>query len=188
MVPGSRPATQPAGVQRSPESIRRLSCCGSPNSSPGPRRGCGTSTGVAEAIPLPEGSAAVAWSIATVHHWSDIDAGLREVRRVLLPVAVWSPWSGERNEVPAVTQAMAGPTSKRPRSPTDAANTASATFAWSERRSDADRRSAWSPTPPDRDGDRSQSRRGLRARTQETWTSSRATIRHGERSTSWRIE
>ena len=41
--------------------------------------------GVAEAIPLPEGSAAVAWSIATVHHWSDIDAGLREVRRVLLP-------------------------------------------------------------------------------------------------------
>jgi SAM-dependent methyltransferase len=41
--------------------------------------------GVAEAIPLSEGSASVVWSIATVHHWSDIDAGLREVRRVLLP-------------------------------------------------------------------------------------------------------
>lgn len=40
--------------------------------------------GAAEAIPLPEGSAAVAWSIATVHHWSDVDSGLREVRRVLL--------------------------------------------------------------------------------------------------------
>jgi len=41
--------------------------------------------GAAEAVPLPEGSASVVWSIATVHHWSDIDAGLREVRRVLLP-------------------------------------------------------------------------------------------------------
>ncbi|MGP0109116.1 MAG: class I SAM-dependent methyltransferase [Acidimicrobiales bacterium] len=41
--------------------------------------------GAAEAIPLPDGSASVVWSIATVHHWSDIDAALREVRRVLLP-------------------------------------------------------------------------------------------------------
>jgi ubiquinone/menaquinone biosynthesis C-methylase UbiE len=41
--------------------------------------------GVAEEIPLPDGSVSVVWSIATVHHWSDIDAGLREVRRVLLP-------------------------------------------------------------------------------------------------------
>jgi ubiquinone/menaquinone biosynthesis C-methylase UbiE len=40
--------------------------------------------GAAEEMPLPEGSASVVWSIATVHHWSDIDAGLREVRRVLL--------------------------------------------------------------------------------------------------------
>ena len=40
--------------------------------------------GAAEEIPLPDGSASVVWSIATVHHWSDIDAGLREVRRVLL--------------------------------------------------------------------------------------------------------
>jgi ubiquinone/menaquinone biosynthesis C-methylase UbiE len=41
--------------------------------------------GAAEEIPLAEGSASVVWSIATVHHWSDIDAGLREARRVLLP-------------------------------------------------------------------------------------------------------
>jgi len=41
--------------------------------------------GTAEAIPLTEHSASVVWSIATVHHWSDVDAGLREVRRVLLP-------------------------------------------------------------------------------------------------------
>src|SRR5271166_2212529 len=41
--------------------------------------------GAAESIPLPEGSASVVWSIATVHHWSDIVAGLREIRRVLLP-------------------------------------------------------------------------------------------------------
>jgi ubiquinone/menaquinone biosynthesis C-methylase UbiE len=41
--------------------------------------------GSAEEIPLPEGSVSVVWSIATVHHWSDIDAGLREVRRVLVP-------------------------------------------------------------------------------------------------------
>ncbi len=41
--------------------------------------------GVAEAIPLPEDSASVVWSIAAVHHWSDIEAGLREVRRVLVP-------------------------------------------------------------------------------------------------------
>ncbi len=41
--------------------------------------------GTAETIPLPEASASVVWSIATVHHWSDIDCGLREVRRVLLP-------------------------------------------------------------------------------------------------------
>ena len=41
--------------------------------------------GVAEAIRLPDDSASVVWSIATVHHWSDIDAGLREIRRLLLP-------------------------------------------------------------------------------------------------------
>jgi SAM-dependent methyltransferase len=39
--------------------------------------------GAAEALPVPDDSASVMWSIATVHHWADIDAGLREVRRVL---------------------------------------------------------------------------------------------------------
>jgi SAM-dependent methyltransferase len=41
--------------------------------------------GTAEDLPLPDGSATVAWSLATVHHWQDIDAGLREARRVLRP-------------------------------------------------------------------------------------------------------
>jgi len=41
--------------------------------------------GSAEAVPVPDGQAQVVWSIATVHHWRDLDAGLREVRRVLAP-------------------------------------------------------------------------------------------------------
>jgi ubiquinone/menaquinone biosynthesis C-methylase UbiE len=41
--------------------------------------------GTAEDLPLPDGSATVAWSLATVHHWRDVDAGLREARRVLRP-------------------------------------------------------------------------------------------------------
>ncbi len=41
--------------------------------------------GTAEAIPLREASATVIWSIATVHHWSEIDSALGEVRRVLRP-------------------------------------------------------------------------------------------------------
>ena len=39
--------------------------------------------GAAEALPAGDDSASVAWSIASVHHWTDLDAGLREVRRVL---------------------------------------------------------------------------------------------------------
>jgi len=41
--------------------------------------------GSAEALPLPDSSVSVAWSIASVHHWADLDAGLREARRVLTP-------------------------------------------------------------------------------------------------------
>ena len=41
--------------------------------------------GSAEALPLPDSSVSVAWSIASVHHWADLDAGLHEVRRVLKP-------------------------------------------------------------------------------------------------------
>jgi ubiquinone/menaquinone biosynthesis C-methylase UbiE len=53
------------------------------------RRGPGAAVryleGAAEALPLPDSSATVAWSLATVHHWGDVDAGLAEVRRVLRP-------------------------------------------------------------------------------------------------------
>lgn len=41
--------------------------------------------GAAEALPLPDGCATAVWSLATVHHWKDLDAGLAEVRRVLRP-------------------------------------------------------------------------------------------------------
>jgi len=41
--------------------------------------------GSAEALPLPDSSVSVAWSIASVHHWADLDAGLREARRILKP-------------------------------------------------------------------------------------------------------
>jgi ubiquinone/menaquinone biosynthesis C-methylase UbiE len=36
-------------------------------------------------MPLPAGSATVVWSLATVHHWQDVGAGLGEARRVLSP-------------------------------------------------------------------------------------------------------
>jgi SAM-dependent methyltransferase len=39
--------------------------------------------GTAESLPLAGASASVVWSLATVHHWHDIDGGLTEVRRVL---------------------------------------------------------------------------------------------------------
>jgi ubiquinone/menaquinone biosynthesis C-methylase UbiE len=41
--------------------------------------------GSAEDLPVPGDSATVAWSLACVHHWADVDAGLREVHRVLSP-------------------------------------------------------------------------------------------------------
>jgi ubiquinone/menaquinone biosynthesis C-methylase UbiE len=41
--------------------------------------------GAAEHLPLPDDSATVAWAVASFHHWSDPDAGLVEVRRVLAP-------------------------------------------------------------------------------------------------------
>jgi ubiquinone/menaquinone biosynthesis C-methylase UbiE len=41
--------------------------------------------GTAEKVPLPDGSATVLWSLATVHHWKDVDLGLREAHRVLAP-------------------------------------------------------------------------------------------------------
>jgi ubiquinone/menaquinone biosynthesis C-methylase UbiE len=39
--------------------------------------------GTAEALALADDSASVVWSIASVHHWTDVDAGIREAARVL---------------------------------------------------------------------------------------------------------
>lgn len=41
--------------------------------------------GTAEELPVDDGWATVLWSLATVHHWADIDAGLSEASRVLGP-------------------------------------------------------------------------------------------------------
>jgi SAM-dependent methyltransferase len=41
--------------------------------------------GTAERLPQPDASATVVWSLATVHHWKDVTAGLAEARRVLVP-------------------------------------------------------------------------------------------------------
>lgn len=43
------------------------------------------SQGTAEALPVPDGWATVAWSLKTVHHWKDVTAGLAELRRALAP-------------------------------------------------------------------------------------------------------
>ncbi|MEV5834136.1 class I SAM-dependent methyltransferase [Nocardia sp. NPDC052112] len=40
--------------------------------------------GAAEKIPVQDGSATVVWTLASVHHWRDVDAGVREAHRVLL--------------------------------------------------------------------------------------------------------
>jgi ubiquinone/menaquinone biosynthesis C-methylase UbiE len=41
--------------------------------------------GSAERLPLEDRSATVAWAVASVHHWDDVDTGLAELRRVLVP-------------------------------------------------------------------------------------------------------
>ncbi|MGH4016515.1 MAG: class I SAM-dependent methyltransferase [Gemmatimonadales bacterium] len=41
--------------------------------------------GSAEDLRQPDGSATILWSIATVHHWADVTAGLAEAQRVLVP-------------------------------------------------------------------------------------------------------
>jgi ubiquinone/menaquinone biosynthesis C-methylase UbiE len=41
--------------------------------------------GTAEKVPLPDESATVWWSLATVHHWKDVGAGLGEAHRILAP-------------------------------------------------------------------------------------------------------
>jgi ubiquinone/menaquinone biosynthesis C-methylase UbiE len=41
--------------------------------------------GRAESLPVPDASATVVWSIASIHHWPELDAGIAEVWRVLEP-------------------------------------------------------------------------------------------------------
>jgi SAM-dependent methyltransferase len=41
--------------------------------------------GAAENLPLPDESATVVWSLASVHHWKDVGKGLAEAHRVLAP-------------------------------------------------------------------------------------------------------
>jgi ubiquinone/menaquinone biosynthesis C-methylase UbiE len=41
--------------------------------------------GVAEDLPLTDGSVTVLWAVATVHHWPDLDRALAEAHRVLAP-------------------------------------------------------------------------------------------------------
>ena len=41
--------------------------------------------GGAEDLPVGDGIATVAWSVRTLHHWPDLDAGLAETARVLAP-------------------------------------------------------------------------------------------------------
>lgn len=41
--------------------------------------------GVAESLPLLDESADIVWSLATIHHWPDLEGGLVEAHRVLRP-------------------------------------------------------------------------------------------------------
>ena len=55
----------------------------------------------AEELPLPDASVRVCWSLASVHHWPDLDAGIAEVRRVMLPDGIFLAL--ERRSPPGAT-------------------------------------------------------------------------------------
>ncbi len=57
--------------------------------------------GVAERLPLADASATAVWSLASVHHWPDLDGGIREVRRVLEPGGRFL--AVERRTIPGAT-------------------------------------------------------------------------------------
>jgi ubiquinone/menaquinone biosynthesis C-methylase UbiE len=65
------------GVDPAPVMLRCARLLTRPGGSVSYRRGA------AEHLPVRDGEANVAWSIATVHHWADLDAGLQEIRRAL---------------------------------------------------------------------------------------------------------
>jgi len=50
----------------------------------------------AEALPMPDGAVDAALAVLTVHHWSDVPAGLAEMRRVARRRAVFFTWWPER--------------------------------------------------------------------------------------------
>ena len=88
--------------------------------------------GTAEALPLPDGSATVLWSIATVHHWSDLDRGLGEIGRVLEAGGRFVAIERRSSPGATVSRATVGPTSRprirgalpRPRASTRSASNA----------------------------------------------------------------
>ena len=68
----------------SPAWTRPPRCCEWPE--PSPARGRVTFLhGAAESLPLPDASATVLWSLASIHHWPDVEGGLDEAHRVLRP-------------------------------------------------------------------------------------------------------
>lgn len=42
-----------------------------------------------EELPLPDASVRVCWSLASVHHWPDLEVGVAEVRRIMAPDGVF---------------------------------------------------------------------------------------------------
>lgn len=70
------------GVDPSPSMIRLARVL---TASRGRSRRIGWLQACAERIALPDGSTTVCWSIASVHHWSDLCAGIAEVHRILEP-------------------------------------------------------------------------------------------------------
>jgi ubiquinone/menaquinone biosynthesis C-methylase UbiE len=75
----ARVATSVVGVDPAPIMLRVAKLV--------PRRGNNLRfvAGTAEALPVGDDTASVLWSIACVHHWHDIDTGLKEANRVLEP-------------------------------------------------------------------------------------------------------
>jgi ubiquinone/menaquinone biosynthesis C-methylase UbiE len=50
-----------------------------------PRRTVRYVDGRAEALPVEDGWATAVWTVASVHHWPDVDGGIAEVQRALAP-------------------------------------------------------------------------------------------------------
>jgi SAM-dependent methyltransferase len=74
-------AAQVTGIDPSPVALRMARMLGK-----NPQAGNVTfALGSAEKLPLPDGAVTAAWSISSVHHWSDPAAGCAEIYRVLAP-------------------------------------------------------------------------------------------------------